>query len=116
MANLSVTFWGDVLAIDKWLDADVAQQYKQQPLAQHWGRTAKVIEELGEAISELISLTGQNPRKGPPDQAAYERLMDEIADVAWTAIFCLQHFTKNTVDTEDILARRLARIRSRIPQ
>src|SRR5690348_16606372 len=85
--------WQIVEQVDEWLDAAVAPAYMNQPMAQDWARVAKVGEELGEAIRNLIGMTGQNPRKGF-DRAATD-LLDELADTALTAIFAMQHITKN---------------------
>jgi len=93
-----------VEAVDEHLDEKVSSVYKEQPLAQHWARVAKEKEEQGEAIAELILATGQNPRK-PEDQAAYERLLDELADRALTSIYAIQHFTKDTRVTREVLER-----------
>jgi hypothetical protein len=88
-----------VQTVDEILDRNVAQIYKDQPLAQDWARVSKGIEEKGEAIAELILATGQNPRKGI-DSLAYERLMAELADTAMTYIYAIQHFTKMISETE----------------
>jgi hypothetical protein len=88
--------------VDHWLDAKVGVAYAGHPLAQHWARVAKITEEQGEAIAELILWTGQNPRKGQ-DPEALERLLNELADTALTAVYALQHFTKNTDVTEEFL-------------
>lgn len=78
---------------DEWLDGAVSDKYKDQPLAQDWARVAKVIEEAGEAINALIGMTGQNPRKGTYAETA--DLLGELADVALTGIYAIQHFTKD---------------------
>ncbi len=88
-----------VKKVDEHLDAKVAQQYKDQPLAQDWARVAKLSEEIGEAVSELIQWTGQNPRKGE-NPAARARMMSELADVALGAIYAIQHFTKDLSETQ----------------
>jgi hypothetical protein len=88
--------------VDQILDNLVSTIYKGQPLAQHWARVAKIQEEAGEAISELIAWTGQNPRKGQDDEA-YNRMLRELADTAMTAVYAIQHFTKNVTVTEDIM-------------
>jgi NTP pyrophosphatase (non-canonical NTP hydrolase) len=88
--------------VDEILDAKVSTQYKDQPLAQDWARVSKVIEEAGEAVSELISYTGQNPRK-QLDESAWTRLMQELADTALTAVYAIQHFTKDVRVTEGYL-------------
>lgn len=91
-----------VKKVDDWLDEQVAQQYKDQPLAQDWARVAKLSEEVGEAISELILMTGQNPRKGEHPEAR-ARLLGELADVAMAAILAIQHFTKDLPTTQAVL-------------
>jgi NTP pyrophosphatase (non-canonical NTP hydrolase) len=85
-------------------DADVAEGYKGQPLAQDWARVAKVTEEAGEAIDALIGVTGQNPRKG--FYGSWDDLDDELCDVALTALYALQHFKKNPEAVTRALLRR----------
>lgn len=91
-----------------WMDADldehVSQPYKDQPLAQDWARLAKATEETGEAIAELILMTGQNPRK-PLDPTAGERLLTELADTALTALYALEHFVKDGTAVERMTQR-----------
>lgn len=91
-----------VECVDAILDDQVAQIYKDQPLAQDWARVCKETEEKGEGIAELILATGQNPRKGV-DSAAYGRLMMELADRAMTSVYAIQHFTKDVHATEEWL-------------
>lgn len=91
-----------VVKVDTILDEQVASIYKGQPLAQDWARVAKVAEELGEAIAELILETGQNPRKGA-DSGAYLRLLNELADTSMTGVYAIQHFTKDVALTEHIM-------------
>ena len=97
-----------VTDVDFILDGLVSPQYKLQPLAQDWARVAKVQEECGEAIAELILATGQNPRKPQSDSErslAYERLLLELADTAMTAVYAIQHFTKDSDLTTHILMK-----------
>lgn len=90
--------------VDDILDDRVHMDYKGAcALAQDWARVAKIMEEGGEAIQELISWTGQNPRKGPPDPAARTRLLKELADTALTALYAMQHFQKNVAEVFIIL-------------
>lgn len=100
-------------AVDIWLDAGAGQAYQDQPLAQDWARACKLAEEEGESIAELILATGQNPRK-PHDPAAAGRLLEELADRAWTAILAIQHFTKSTALTDQVLSDCLAKLRGRV--
>jgi hypothetical protein len=88
--------------VDEHLDAEVAQQYKDQPLAQDWARVAKLSEEIGEAVSELILMTGQNPRKGEHPEVRV-KLLAELADVALGGIYAIQHFTKDLPETQAVL-------------
>lgn len=92
----------NVVEFDKWLDDNVSALYGYPSLAQDWARVAKLSEETGEAVAELILATGQNPRKGIDDDAII-RLQNELADVALTAIYAIQHFTKDIDITERIL-------------
>jgi NTP pyrophosphatase (non-canonical NTP hydrolase) len=100
--------WDAIEAIDEWLDREVAEEYKDQPLAQHWGRTAKVAEECGEAIAALIGASGQNPRKGICN--TYQDVVEELADVAITALCAIQHFTGDIDMTVDTVENKLTRI------
>ena len=108
--------WDVIEKADKWLDDSVSETYKTQPLAQDWARVVKVIEEIGEAIANLILYTGQNPRKVSknPDNDETEMLL-ELADTAVTAILGIQHFTKDTWTTRHIVQSAIAKIESRIP-
>lgn len=104
--------WQVIEQVDLWLDGAVSEHYKRQPLAQDWARISKVGEELGEAISAFIGLSGQNPRKGI--YASYDDLANELADTALTAIFALQHFTKNTSTVKHILLSKQQAIYERM--
>ena len=97
--------------VDEWLDSDVPADYRAQPLGQDWARVAKVCEEAGEAIDALIGCTGQNPRKGyygEPDD-----LLAELADVAVTGMFAIQHFTKNNARTAEVVMASLEKAAKR---
>ncbi len=103
----------DLARVDAWLDSEVSSGYRQQPLAQHWARVAKVAEECGEAVQALIGATGQNPRKGTTH--GMDDVLDELADVVFTGLAAIQHFTKDVIATDEILADRLERISKRVP-
>lgn len=91
---------------DQWLDDNVADEYKEQPLAQDWARVSKVIEELGETIQCLIGMTGQNPRKGVVN--TLDDMLDEMADTIITGILCIQHYTKDEDETQAVILDRWA--------
>lgn len=98
--------YGAVVEFDHWLDAKVSQPYHDQHLAQDWARISKVAEELGEAIQAFIGYTGQNPRKGFTHDL--EKVLNELADTALTAIYAIQHFTKRPEVTAAYIAERQA--------
>jgi hypothetical protein len=126
--------WQSIRDIDAWLDRAVSGMYTDQPLAQDWARLSKVAEELSEALEELpedataqdlrriseitkalgkaiqdhIGATGQNPRKGT-DLQGYNKMLDELADTALTAILAIQHFTKDIHQSSGIIQGRLTR-------
>lgn len=103
--------WQMVEFIDQWLDANPADSYKDQPLAQDWARISKVQEELGEAIQCFIGYTGQNPRKGVINDL--DDVLEELADTAITALFAMHHFTKSSSSTRSLLRDKLIRIYGR---
>lgn len=109
---------GDELAdligrMDQWLDSQVPEPYRtEQPLAQDWARVAKVTEEAGEAIDALIGFTGQNPRKG--HYGSRDDLLDELADVALTGLYAIQHFTRDERLTLRVLMERARHHRKRV--
>lgn len=107
------SLFDDLAAIDAWLDSGVGKVYRRQPLAQDWARVAKVSEEAGEAIEALIAWTGQNPRKPQRDEARVE-LLEELADVALTAILAMQHFTKDAALTGAYVTHRRALLYQRM--
>jgi NTP pyrophosphatase (non-canonical NTP hydrolase) len=96
--------WQVVEDIDAYLDGGVSGAYRDEPLAQDWARVSKTIEEAGEAIDALIGWTGQNPRKG--FYATRAHLLDELADVALTGAYAIQHFTKDREETRRVILDR----------
>lgn len=86
------------------LDANVSDAYKAQPLAQDWARIAKLSEEVGEVIDAWIGVTGQNPRKGAYGEMG--DVLDELMDVALTALYAAQHFIEDAEQVVDILTLR----------
>ncbi len=91
--------------LDDYLDSQVSQPYKDQPLAQDWARISKIGEEFGEVIDAFIGTTGQNPRKGV--FGSEDDVDNELVDVLLTAILALQHRTKDIHTTALIIRERL---------
>lgn len=98
--------------VDAFLDENCSPVYKEQPLAQDWARAAKTGEEVGEVIDALIGYTGQNPRKGIHGEQL--DMLKELADVVFTGILGIQHFTKDVDLTADILAASLNKLKGRV--
>src|SRR5260370_25690844 len=90
--------------IDTWLDDNVSQSYKNEPLAQDWARISKLSEELGDAVNAFVGTTGQNPRKGLTHDM--DDVLEELADTAMTATYAIEHFTKNEQATHGIITGR----------
>lgn len=103
--------WQAIELVDMWLDTAVGSKYLMAPLAQDWARISKVQEELGEAVAAFIGATGQNPRKG--DSHTMDEVLEELADTAITAIFAIQHFTKSSSASRQIIKNKIARIYQR---
>jgi len=103
--------WSEVAKQIAWMDADLddnaSPAYKAQPLAQDWARIAKLSEEVGEAIEAWIGVTAQNPRKG--EHGTIDDVLDELADVVLTGLAAIQHFTKDSDSTLQILSSKLDR-------
>jgi NTP pyrophosphatase (non-canonical NTP hydrolase) len=103
-----VNFYSDLVKLDAWIDGGTSPMYQENPLASHWGRVAKVTEEAGEAVEALIGMTGQNPRKGFTHSTS--DLLNELADVAITALAAIQHFTKDESATQATVEHRMTRL------
>lgn len=106
------SYWRKIEVFDEYLDNGVAEEYKDQPLAQDWARVAKVAEELGEAIAALISSTGQNPRK--KIKGTTDELLNELSDIVNTAALAIQHFTKDAIITSQMVEQKLAHSLKRV--
>lgn len=109
---MSVRVWRLVVALDQRIDDGAGPTYHEQPLAQDWARVAKIQEEAGEAIDALIGVTAQNHRKG--QYGSMDDLFDELADVAMTGVYAIQHFTKDVDRTRAILLARVERHAQRV--
>src|SRR3954470_20273329 len=98
----------NLVALSRWIDEGNSHR---DPEAQLWGRVAKIAEEHGEAVAALIGLTGQNPRKGVTHSR--EQLIDELLDVAITALGAVEHLTDHRGDDLDLLDANLERVVAR---
>lgn len=101
----------EIARLSKWIDAANAHR---DPEARTWGRMAKVAEEAGEVITEMILRTGQNPRK--PQTANDNALLKENLDVAITALGNVEHLTGNQGTSMHRLIIHLANVVARAEQ
>lgn len=95
----------DLYLFSRWLDDNMPEHYRNNPLALKWLRTAKVGEESGEVIDALIASTGGNPRKTPED--GDEHLCRELADTALTGILALMHLLDSPAAVGNVLVMRV---------
>lgn len=96
----------DVAAITHWLDRSNEATGEESAM-----RVMKIGEEYGEAVQAYIGMRGQNPRKGVTH--TLDQLLDELADVALTALCAIQHFTQNKTTTEEIFRAKVSYVRTR---
>jgi NTP pyrophosphatase (non-canonical NTP hydrolase) len=98
--------FADVRDITAWLD-------RSNPAGPHEDsmRVLKLVEEAGEAAAAYIGMVGQNPRKGVTHTQG--DLLNELADVALTALCAMQHFTQDAAVTRAVLASKVAGIMAR---
>jgi NTP pyrophosphatase (non-canonical NTP hydrolase) len=101
-----------VKIVDAHIDANTAPDYLAQPLALDWARVTKVCEEAGEVWAALSKYTGENPRKGVC--GTLDDLLGELGDTASAAICAIQHLTKDTDRTWEVVSAALAKARSRV--
>ena len=98
----------DIEEICAWLDRSNGTDDPEESAM----RVMKITEEAGEAVQAYIGWRGQNPRKGVTHTK--EQLLDELADVALTALAAIQHFTQNSTTTEEIFRAKVSYVRTRI--
>lgn len=98
--------FADVEAITAWLDTSNPASPHEDSM-----RVLKLVEEAGEAAAAYIGMVGQNPRKGVTHTQM--DLLNELADVALTALCAMQHFTQDAVVTRGVLASKVAAIMAR---
>ena len=99
-----------LVALSRWIDQAPANAARDREAAL-WGRVAKVAEESGEAIAALIAATGQNPRK--PAVPGLDPVVEELLDVAITALGAVEHITGHRGDALDLLAAKVDRVVTR---
>ena len=107
-------FLDAVEAVDAHIDAHTGSHYLDQPLARDWTRVTKVCEESGEVWRALSKYTGENPRKGVC--GTLDELLGELGDTASAAICAIQHLTKDTGLTWEVVSAALDKAVHRISE
>lgn len=92
--------FADIRAITAWLDDANPDTPHEDSM-----RVLKLVEEAGEAAAAYIGMVGQNPRKGVTHSQT--DLLNELADVAITALCAMQHFTQDATVTRGMLAAKV---------
>jgi hypothetical protein len=92
-------------AISTWVDEHPPNAARDAE-ARLWGRVGKVGEEFGEVIAAMIAMTGQNPRK--PQAGCVADVLDELLDVAATALAAVEHIDGNRGGSVAMLAEHVA--------
>lgn len=98
----------DIGAITRWLDRSNATM---SPDLDESMRIMKIGEEFGEAVAAYIGYTGQNPRKGRTHTRS--DVLEELADVAVTALCAMHRFTQDETLTRAVLVSKIASIMDR---
>ena len=96
-------------ALSRWIDAGNADR---DPEALHLHRVIKVGEEAGEVVSALIGWLGANPRKGQTH--SLDDVIDELLDVAVTALGAIEHLTEHDGTALHRLAEKILRVAGRV--
>lgn len=95
-----------IAAITAWLDDANADIPGDDVM-----RIMKLAEEVGEVVGAYIGMVGQNPRKGVTH--TMDDVLNELADVAGTALCAIQHFTQDATTTRGIVMSSLVRVMDR---
>lgn len=91
--------------LSTWIDSS---QGDRDPEAVTWIRLAKISEEGGEVIEAYIGATGANPRKGTTHDL--DDVIDELLDVATTALGAVEHLTGNAQQSIDLFEDKVRRV------
>ena len=109
MSDMHTT--ADHLAVlSDWIDTHPTNAARDREAAD-WGRISKVSEECGEVIAAFIGVTGQNPRKGV--HGCIDDVVEELLDVAVTALCAVEHFNGNDGSSLDMFAAKVQHIVAR---
>ena len=84
-------------------------------LQRSWRKIAITqYKKAGEVWRALSMCTGENPRKGVC--ATEDDLLGELGDTVSAAMCAIQHITKDTGQTWEVVSAALEKARSRVPE
>ena len=101
VAEMMDRLGSQLATISVWVDEHPPNRERDAE-ARLWGRVGKVGEEFGEVIAAMVAMTGQNPRKGQSGCVA--DVLDELLDVAATALAAVEHIDGNRGGSVEMLA------------
>lgn len=99
-----------VAALSRWVD-EAPVNVAKDPEAVTWHRVCKVAEEAGEAVKEMVGLSGGNPRKGV--SSTNEAVIEECLDAAVAALGAVEHLTGNRGYSVNLLFGKIEKVYSR---
>lgn len=108
-----VTARDSLATISRWIDNSPAN-LQRTPDEAMLLRAIKAFEEAGEMASNIIGMTGQNPRKGVTSTA--EEVIDEAVDTALTFLAFVEHMTGNVGASLPILLAKIEKVHERMVQ
>lgn len=97
-----------LVALSEWIDARNADR---NPEALTLHRLIKITEEAGEVVTATIGALGANPRKGVTN--TFEKVLDELLDVAITALGAYEHIDGHQGRALDELDGKILRVAQR---
>jgi hypothetical protein len=100
-----------IKAFSDWVDTSPANAGRDRE-ALMWHRTAKVSEESGEVIDEVIKAVGGNPRK--PVTGNYDAVIKELYDTANAALSAVVHLRGTADGLLDGLAAHVEAVNDRV--
>lgn len=108
--NTGAAMVGDVAGLSQWIDDSYPDGLDDELVLRR--RIGKLMNESGEVADALEGYTGENPRKGVFD--TIEHVVEELLDVAVTALGAVEHITGNKGESERLLRRKISMVLDRV--
>lgn len=101
-----MTIGSKVALLSQWIDASYPEDMDLELVLRR--RVGKIMNEVGEVAQALEGFTGENPRKGK--FASADDVMEELLDVAVTALGAWEHMAGNLGNCDLALSDKLDKI------